>query len=435
MDVQVAETGPCSRTVTIRIPPERIRDHIERAFKQAAGEVRIKGFRSGKVPRPVLEKRFGEQIRAQAREQIVNDSFRDACKDNDLRIVGQPRVEGIDPKTPIDGSAEVSFTVHLDVRPSIELCEVEGIEIDQRDAAATEADVDKGLEQLADQKKTLDSIDEPCGDSDFLRADLEYLDAAGAAIHERKDAQLNPTIPIAGTDPDSFKATLVGLEKGGEFTMPIEFSPQFDVENVRGTKGTVRGKILGVQRVQRAPIDDALAKEFGFEDVVTLRGEMLKQIGERKAAAERVRQEEAILSAIVAGSPFDLPPTLVAEQAKADIENYKQRLGQQGRPEDEIATAVEQAQAEAGEGAERRIRMVFLLEAIAKSKGITVEESDMMREIEAIARQNEAPPEDVIKHLQQNNLFNEVSMGILERKVRGFLREKAKITDKGSTSA
>ncbi len=435
MDVQVAETGPCSRTVTIRIPPERIRDHIDRAFSQASRQIRMKGFRPGKIPRPVLEKKFGDDIRNQARDQIVNESFRDACRDHNIKVVGQPRVEGLGPETPVDGAQSIEFTVHVDVHPEVKLCEVEGIAVDTLPTEATEADVDKALEQLADQKKTLNAVEEPCGDTDFVRADLEYFDAAGNPVHRRADSQLNPTIPIAGCDPAAFKATLVGQQKGGEFAMPIEFSPHFEVEAVRGQKGQVKGKILEVQRVQRAPIDDALAKEFGFEELAKLRTELLRQIGERKVHGEQLRQEEMILKHIVENSPFELPPSLVEQQMKADIEAYRERLKQQNRSEEEIATAVENAQTEAREGAERRIRMVFLLEAIAQAKQVRVEESDMMREIEMVAQQNGVSVEQVIKHFRENNMFNDLSMGILERKVREFLRDKAKITDKGSTSA
>lgn len=432
MDVQVAQTGPCSRTVTIRIPPERIRDHIDRAFSAASRQVKLKGFRSGKVPRPLLEKRFGEAIRNEAREQLLNDSFRDACRDHDIRIVGQPRVEGIDPATPVDGSIAIEFKVHLDVQPTIALAEVEGIEIEVRSTAATDADVDKALEQLADQKKTLDAVDEPCGENDFVRADLEYRDEAGAVVYERKEAQLNPNIPIAGTDPAAFKSTIVGLGKDQDFTLDLEFSPHFEVEAQRGKKGKVAGRVLGVQRVQRAPIDDALAKEFGFDGLEKLRAELHKQIGERKEVAERLRQEESILTRIVETTPFELPPSLVERQIAVDLDGYRQRLSNQGRTKEEVENAVEQARDEAAEGARRKVRMVFLLDAIAKAKGIGVQESDMVNEINAIAQHHNVPAEEVVRQYRENNLFGDLSMAILERKVREYLRDKAKITDKAS---
>lgn len=432
MDVQVAQTGPCSRTVTIKIPPERIRDHIDRAFGAASRQVKIKGFRAGKVPRPLLEKRFGEAIRSEAREQLLNESFRDACRDHDLKLVGQPRIEGLDSKVPVDGSVPIEFTVHLDVHPTIELGEVEGLPVEVRPTAATEDDVRKALEQLADQKKTLESIDDACGENDFIRADLSYHDESGAVVFERKDAQLNPNIPIAGTDTSAFKGTIIGLVKGQDFALPLEFSAHFEVEAQRGKKGTVRGHVHGVQRVMRAPIDDSLAKDVGLEDLDKLKTELLTQIGQRKEIAERLRQEESILQQIVDATPFDLPPSLVQRQAEIDLEGYRQRLTEQGRTKEEIDTAIDRARTEAEDGAQRKIRMVFLFEAIAKSKGVRVEESDMLGEINAIAKHHDVPAEEVVRHYRENNRFGDLQLGILERKVREYLRDKAKITDKST---
>ncbi|MGE0144656.1 MAG: trigger factor [Planctomycetota bacterium] len=434
MDVQVETTGPCSRTVTIKIPPSRVVDHVERAFTQASRQVQIKGFRPGKVPRAVIEKKFGPGIRAEAHNQLLNESFRDACRDHDIKIVGQPRIEGLDEQTMARAEQGIEFKVHCDVKPTIQLGEVEGIEVDERPTAVTPEDIQRALEQLADQKRTLETVEEPAGETDFLRCDLSYRNAEGEEVHRRENSQVNPGIPIAGTDPAAFKSAVVGKAKGDEFETAIQFSPHFEVEAVRGQSGRVVGKVLDVQRVQRSAIDDALAKEFGFDDLEKMKAELDRQIGERKVAAEKLRQEEAILTTIVERTPFDLPLNLVEQQFESDLAAYRKRLEGQQRTSEEIDGLVEQNRAEARNVAERRIRMIFLLEAISMAKKIGVEESDMYREIEGIAAQNQVSTEQVVAHMRQNDLFGELSMGILERKIREFLRDKAKITDKSQNA-
>ena len=96
MEVQVAETGPCRKTLTIKVPPEKIREHVAQVYKTASSQVEIKGFRRGKVPRRVLQQRFGDEILKEAKESLINSSFQDACQDHEIAFIGKPDIEGID---------------------------------------------------------------------------------------------------------------------------------------------------------------------------------------------------------------------------------------------------------------------------------------------------------------------------------------------------
>jgi trigger factor len=434
MDVQVTETGPCRRTLTIKIPPETLKGHLDRAFQSASRQVRIKGFRTGQVPRKVLEKRFGEAIRSEAKEQIVSDCFRDVVREHKLQIVGNPNIEGID-ASPVDESQTLEFTVHLDVKPEFELGEVRGIEIEALPSAVTDADVENALQQLADQKKTLDSVDDAVEENDFAKADLRFLNEAGEPVHERAGAQLNANIPVAGTDPAAFKGALIGKAKGEVLAVEITFPATFEVEGVRGQRGSVEATILDVQRVQAAAIDDELAKGFEFDDLDALKAELRTRIGEEKSRGERVRQEGAILEILVNDHPFPLPESLIEDQLKHSLAQFRQRLEQARLGAEEIEAKLEESQDAARQDAERRVRLFFLLDAIARREAIQVGREDVDRELRGIAQQHGVGLEEVLKYYQEQNLMNDLQLGILERKVRDFLRENAKITEKEGGSA
>lgn len=434
MDVQVAESGPCRRTLQIKVPPEQIKGHLDRAFANAARQVRMKGFRSGQVPRKVLEKRFGEAIRAEAKEQILNESFQSALRDHRLSVVGRPTIEGVD-DSPVDEAAGFEFTVHFDVRPEFELGELRGIEIDAQPTEVTDEEVESACRQLADQKKTLEPIDAPVEESDFVKADLSFRDESGAEVHRRDGAQLNANIPIAGTDPELFKSQLVGKEKGQELTLELTFPERFDVEAVRGKPGTVHATIREIQRVQPAPIDDELAKGFEFDSLDALRAELRTRIGEEKQRAEKARREGAILEILANEHRFDLPESMVEDQLEHSLKQYRQQLDQAKIPEEEAVQKVDEARGEARTDAERRVRFFFLLEAIARKEGITVDEDDVEAEVAEIAARQNVQRDDVLAFYRERNLLSELRLGILERKVRDFLRENAKITDTRSESA
>ncbi|MGA0869428.1 MAG: trigger factor [Planctomycetota bacterium] len=429
MDVQVTQVGPCRRTLTIKVPPETLKGHIDRAFQSASRQVRMKGFRPGQVPRKLLEKRYGEAIRVEAKESIVQSSFREAVTTHELKVVGSPQIDGID-ASPVDETSTLEFSVHLDVHPEFALGEIRGFEITAESTEVTDADVDAALQQLAGQKKTLDSVDAPIEENDFVKADLVYRDAEDNEIHRRDGAQLNANIPIAGTDAETFKATLLGKQKGESFRLDLTFPDTFDVEAARGQSGSVEATLQDVQRVQAAAIDDDLAKGFEFDDLEALKNELRQRIGDEKTRAEKVRQEGTILEHLLETHSFDLPESMVAPQTKVGLAQLRQRLQRAKVAETEIEEKVEGAKEEAQKDAERRVRMFFIFQAIAQQESITITNEDMQSEIVGIAQQHGANPQEVFNYYKENNLLGDVQLGVLERKVRDFLRENAKITDK-----
>ncbi|MGA1608909.1 MAG: trigger factor, partial [Planctomycetota bacterium] len=429
MDVQVTQVGPCRRTLTIKVPPETLKGHIDRAFQSASRQVRMKGFRPGQVPRKLLEKRYGEAIRVEAKESIVQSSFREAVTTHELKVVGSPQIDGID-ASPVDETSTLEFSVHLDVHPEFALGEIRGFEITAESTEVTDADVDAALQQLAGQKKTLDSVDAPIEENDFVKADLVYRDAEDNEIHRRDGAQLNANIPIAGTDAETFKATLLGKQKGESFRLDLTFPDTFDVEATRGQSGSVEATLQDVQRVQAAAIDDDLAKGFEFDDLEALKNELRQRIGDEKTRAEKVRQEGTILEHLLETHSFDLPESMVEDQTKVGLAQFRQRLQSAKVAETEIEEKVEGAKEEAQKDAERRVRMFFIFQAIAQQESITITNEDMQAEIVGIAQQHGANPQEVFNYYKENNLLGDVQLGVLERKVRDFLRENAKITDK-----
>jgi len=427
MEVQVADTGPCRKTLTIKIPAERIRAHLDHAYRDASAQIRLKGFRPGKVPRKVIEDRFGEAIRAEAKESLINATFQEAMRDRDLALVGRPRVEGLD-GSPLDPENPLEFKIHLDVRPQFELGEVKGLKVVRQPTEATDEDVESALQQLAAQKRQLSPVDEPAADGDFVQADATYrLD--GQVVHSQSGLRLNTTIPIAGTDAERFADALRGAGKGDKRTIEITFPPNFAVEDVRGKTGEVELIVLDVLRVQPPPIDDEFAKGYDFESLEAMKADLRAKISAEKARHEKLRQEDQCIQALMERCDFPLPEGLVEDETKAQLDNYAARLRQAKVPDEEVTEKVKEAEAEARQEAEKRVRIFFLLDAIARQQKIFVTESDVEEALRAVAGQHQVTPDVVRKHYEENNLMGDLRLGILERKVRDFLRENAEITD------
>lgn len=434
MEVLVAETGPCTRALTVTVPPAAVQAHLDQMFASAQQQVQIKGFRPGKVPRAIVEKKFGPAILAEAKEQMLNRFFGEACQNQNLSPVGRIAIDDFEKLEVKPGSA-LKFTAKIDVRPQFDLKTTKGLEAESYEGEATEADVDNALKEIVHQKRTIQPANDAAQDGDFLKADYSFRDAAGAEVSTKKGVQLNTRLPIHGAKDEEFKAAVIGATAGKKLSIAIEYPANFEKESVRGQKGTVELTVHEVLRVTPPPIDDTLAKSLEFADVAALRADLKARITSEKQRLGKQRQEEHLLQNLVAAHDIPLPPSLVEEQQQAALGSLAHRMQENGIGEDEIRKKLEESKDEAKQDAERRVRLFFLIEAVARQQKLFVTENDMEAELRAIAMANsnetvQFTSQQAREFLEQQNRLGELRLSILERKVRDFLRENAKIVDK-----
>lgn len=434
MQVQVAETGPCSRTVTVTVPSPLVDEHLGQMFDSARQQIQMKGFRPGKVPKDLVQKRFGKEILAEAKEQLLNRFFGDACREQKLEPIGRISIDDFD-KLEVKQGAPLQFVARIDVRPVFEIGQVKGLEVEAFEAAANSTDVDNALKEIAHQKRSIKSTTEAAQDGDFVKADTAFVDGSGKVVHERKSVQLNTRIAIHGCDEKAYTEALIGATAGKTIEIPITFPDTFEKAEVRGQTGTVRLQAQEVLRVLPAPIDDELAKGLEFDTLAALRADLESRISIEKQRLGKQRQEDQCLQQLLAKHSIPVPPSLVEEQQNASLGQFAHRLQQAGATEEDIKKKLEESRGEAQTDAERRVRLFFLVEAVARQQKIFVTENDTEAELRAIAQANsnegqQVTPAMVREHLEKNNQLGELRLALLERKVRDFLRENAKIVDK-----
>lgn len=433
MEVQVAETGPCSRSLQITIPSDKVQEHLEAMYASASQQVQVKGFRPGKVPRAMIEKMHGEAIRAEAKEKLLNHYFGEACREKEIQPVGRVSIDDVE-QLEVKANEALEFTAKLDVKPTFEIPDAKGIEIPKYELEATDTDVENALKEIAHQKRKIQPVDEAIEDGDFVKCDYTF-EEGGNEVHSREGVQLNTRIPINGVEQAAYAEALVGGKKGDTREMAITFPDNFEKEDVRGKEGTVKVTVHEVLRVSPPPVDDELAKGMEFESLDKMKEDLRVRINSEKARLGKQHQEEAALDFLSNAAEIPLPPSLVEEQQQASLGAFAQRMQQEGMPDEEIQKKLEENKEQAQEDAERRVKLFFLVEAVATQQELSVEEADVQTELANIAAANSSPeqqitPQQVYQHLQQENRLGELQLALLERKVRDFLRENGKIVDK-----
>lgn len=434
MEVQVAETGPCSRSLTITVPPTLVNEHLDRMFQSATQQIHMKGFRPGKVPRNLVEKRFGNGILAEAKEQMLNRFFGEACRSKDLNPVGRIAIDDFE-QLEVKPGQQLKFVAKIDVRPTFELKASKGLEVEGFEGEASDLDVDNALKEIVHQKRTIQPTTEAAADGDFLKCDYAFLDGNGKEVLSRSAAQLNTRLPLHGVEEAAYTQAVIGAVAGATIEMAITFPANFEKEAVRGQQGKVVAKVTEVLRVTPPPIDEELAKGLEFGSLAELRADLKQRITAEKTRIGKGRQEEQALQKLMEQHSIPVPPSLVEEQKQAALGTLAQRLQQNGAKDEEIQKKLEESQAEAQQDAERRVRLFFLIEAVAKQNKLFVTENDVEGELRAIALANSSEnvqfsAAQVREHLERENRLGELRLALLERKVRDFLRENAKIVDK-----
>ena len=427
MEVQVEELGPCRKKLNVSLPAEQVKSHVEELFVTANKQYQMKGFRPGKIPRKILEKQFGEAIIAQAREDLVEKGFKEAILSQKLDVIGTPKVELGEEE--FDAEKPFNFMIELEIKPEVKVGKVKEIEIETMPTEITEEEIENGLKELAQAKRKLATVDEPVQEGDFVKVDQSFI-LDGESILERKGLQIHTGIPVAGTDAEEFKAKLTGQEKGAEIELPINFPENFEKEEARGKTGTLKLTILEALRFQAPEINDEFAKGYEFDDLEALTKELRSRMGEEKERQNNRRIEEEALDALFAENPFELPAKIIEEETEGRLKQFIEELKQRGVAEEQAKAQAEEARAEAEEDAKRTIRNLFLIEAIAKKEKLFVTETDVRNELQVIASENKVSLGDVQKEFETRNLFGELRLELMSRKVRNFLRETVTMTDK-----
>lgn len=433
MEVQVAETGPCSRSLQITIPSDKVQEHLEGMYASASAQVQVKGFRAGKVPRAMIEKLHGAAILAEAKEQLLNRYFGEACRENKIQPIGNIKVDDFD-KLEVKKNTELAFTVQIDVKPEFEIPDASGIEVPAFENEANDEDIDNALKEIAHQKRKIQPTEEAVEAGDFIKCDYTFYEGDNE-VHTRSGVQLNTNIPINGVEPAAYSEALVGSKAGDSREMAIKFPDNFEKEEVRGKDGTVKVTMHEVLRVSPPPIDDDLAKGMEFDSLDKLKDDLRARITNEKQRLGVQRQEEAALDFLSSKVDIPLPPTLIEEQQQASLGTFGHRMKEQGMPDEEIQKKLEESKDEAHQDAERRVKLFFMIEAVAAQQQLSVEQADMEVELNNIAAANSGPEQQitaaqVYQHLESENRLGELRLALLERKVRDFLRENAKIVDK-----
>ena len=346
--------------------------------------------------------------------------------ENELKVVGFPKLD-TDSITRLEGQ-DFSHEFEVSLRPEIDLTDYKGISVESQLAPVMEQEVEAALEDVRKQQAHPEPAgEEGLGEDGMALTKVEWT-VDDESVLEREGLRLSPEMPIPGVDAEAYTAAMSGKGDGDEVELELTVPDDFEKEEMRGKKGLCKIRIDQAYKMI-PPTDDELLKMLAVEEGEDLEKAISKRIGEAKQEQEERRIENEILERLVREHPMELPEKMIEEQTGMRLAQLKQQLSEQGTPEDKLDEEAAQHEAEMRQTSEKGMRTLFLIQAIAEKEDLLVKNEDMLEELKSIAERNQSTFEEVRDYYQENRLFDQMAIEILERKVRGFLRENAEVVE------
>lgn len=423
MKVEVQEVGPCAKRLDIEIAPENVKQKLDQAYRELAKKVSIRGFRKGKVPRPVLERYHRTSVEKEVLQKLVPESFQQAVKDRGLRAVGQPKLDDIN----LDSEKALRFTATVEVIPEISLQTYEGWELTKEVQAIAESDIERQLQELQNRHVRLNAVDEdrPVREGDYVLISYEGF----------RDAQ-----PVPGSKTENYglvmgsktmiadvERGLFGMHKGEMRQIPVRFAEDSQNTTLAGQEVTFHVTINEIKERVLPSLDDEFAKEAGsVETLDELQDKLRKTL---EASAERVARRalhEAVVAHLIEANPLELPPGMVEGETQALIIDMERELRPQGIKED-TSQLTEDHREQLQQRAVMRIKRELLIEEIAKREGLTADDSEVDGELKRVAERTEQRVEYIRRQMEQSGALESIRRGILADKVLDFVAGRCTI--------
>ena len=430
----VKRLDPTQVELEIPIDPSELANEQERAFRELSKNVRMPGFRPGKVPRKLFEAQYGSaQIQERAMEAVVGKAYPKALEENDLDPVDAPQMELL----PVEEGQPVRVRATVAVRPQIELGTYKGIELEGPSAAVSDTDVENALTELRKDSGTLLPVDRPVALGDVPT--IAYEGKIDGVPFDGGKAENQPTEILEERFIPGFASGIVGMSAGETKDIEAHFPADYSNTELAG-KTAVFTITVHENKVSELPeLDDEFAKRFRGEGatVASLRDDLRGRLEENARARQRRALSGVLMEKLIAAHDVALPAVLVeretenlANESKGYIERagleWSAYLEKQGKTEEEILAGYRA-------DAEQRVKGSLLVEAIAKAENIVATNADVDAEIAQLSQQYGRPREDILRMLQSN--IGALVDGIVRTKTLEFLIDNAKVVEADPAAA
>ena len=426
MSLQVENLEHNMVKVTIEVDAAKLDAAITKAYNKKKNQFNIPGFRKGKVPQKLIEKEYGVEIFYEdAANILIPDAYAEEMKDCDLEIVSRPEIDVVQ----LEKGKPFIFTAELAVKPEVTLGDYKGLDVPKTRVTVKKEEVEEELKRTQEQNAREITIeDRPVKDGDILT--IDYSGSVDGEKFEGGTAQDQTLIIGSGAFIPGFEEQLIGKELNEETEINVTFPEEYHAADLAGKEAVFEVKIKAIKEKELPELDDEFASEVSeFETLDEYKADIKEKIRERKKEEAKTERENKLVDLAVENAQMDIPDAMVEEQVQQMIEEFAQRLSDQGLSmEQYLQFSGMDAQKFADDmkpQAVKRIETRLVLEAIVKAENIEVSEEEYKAEVEKMAAMYQMETEQLeklIQDAQKEQMMDDIAV----QKAVDFLVAEAK---------
>ncbi len=426
---QATQTSPVVHTLEVDVEPSRVRRAFDQAYRELAKRARIPGFRPGKAPRSLLERMYGASLVESVERSLVADTLPEALEQTGLKPASEPTVDA----SPPSADAPFHYSARIEIKPEIDLPETRGLPGRRPRTLVRDEDVQAQLEAVREQQAQL--VEEPEG-TPVVAGHLLSVDYEGRIDGTPFEGGSGRGVSVEiGSDRflPGFADQLLGAVAGEDRDVRVRFPDDYAHAELAGKDAVFAVHVAEVKRRDVPELDDEFAKDLGdFDNLDELRVRIRKDLtaaGEREALAAL---HGSLIDALIERTSFEVPPGWVARQLDRRLAAARERL-RGSLPEDALEGQLARWREEWREAAEREVREMLLLEAVAAQQDLRVEDEEVRARIEELAGQRRVASEPLAKAYRERGLFEALRAQLRDEQALAFLVREASLEEKTAT--
>ena len=420
MQVTLEKTSGLERRMRISVPADQLDSKVDEKLKQTAGQVKIKGFRPGKVPMREVKRRFGEGIRQEVSSEVMQTSYAAAIQEQDVSPAGMPQIEDVN----MEAGKDLEFTAVFEVFPEIELADFANISVEKVVSSVTDADVETMIVTLREQRAEFAEVDRKCADGDKVNIDFDgFLDgeAFDGGKGEGSDLVLGSGQMIPG-----FESGIEGASKGDEVDVNVTFPAEYQSEELAGKEAVFKIKINSVSASELPELDDEFFTNFGVKEggVEAFKVEVRSNMEREVEAATEGKLKNLVMDALIEQNSVDLPKALIDQE----IDRLRQEAVQQFGGGNNIDPSMLPAEMFTAQ-AEKRVSLGLIVNAIVEQFEVKADDDKVKAMIEKMASSYEDPEQIINFYYSNEQQLTQIQNLVLENEVIDTILDKATVTD------
>lgn len=428
--VTIEDSGPCKKKIIVEIPEEKIKDAMAEQYSELKKDAVLPGFRKGRAPMRLIEKRFGSDVTQQVKLKLLADASDAAIKDNQIDVLGDPDIDHENIELPDSGPMKFEF--EAEVRPDFDLPELENIPVEKPKVEVTDAKIAEELENLRKRMgifqpvegKTVEEGDQAVVDVKVKTEGIDEVDK-----HDNLEISIRENGFVAGIPVEDLPKVLKGAKRGDTKTANVEMPKTFYKEELRGKKIELQIEVKEVKQLQLAELDEDFFRKFGVADEAELK-ERIKEAHEEQAERDaRQQMADQIYEYLLENTDFDMPESIVADQAQRIAQRQYSQLLMQNTDSDTIKEKMQNLQASSQEQATEQMKLFFVMDKIAEKLEVEVSPEEINGHIAQIAVQQGRRPEKMREELARDGSLAQFTLQVREQKCIEKMLETAKVTE------